>query len=78
MTTELNPDQPAPPNPTLLHPEAEPPEAAKGLPRLVLEARCHLGPTATPDEVVAELRRHGVETSPEQVRQVWPADALPR
>jgi len=57
-----------------MDPTTEPHEADKGLPRLVLEARCHLGPTATPETVVIELRNHGVETTVEDVLQLWPSD----
>jgi hypothetical protein len=63
---------PDPTTPT--DPAAEPAEVEKGLPRLVLEARCHLGPTATPETVVIELRNHGVEATVEDVQQLWPAD----
>jgi hypothetical protein len=55
-------------------PTTEPAECDKGLPRLVLEARCHLGPSATPEAVVIELRNHGVKTTVEDVRELWPAD----
>ena len=59
-------------------PAVEPAECDKGLPRLVLEARAHLGPNATPEEVVVELRTaHGVEATPHDVRELWPSDNAP-
>ena len=63
----MNPEKNSPADPT-----TEPAEGDKGLPRLVLEARCHLGPTATPETVVIELRNHGVEATVEDVRELWP------
>ena len=65
----MRPDEKLSPDPA-----AEPAEADKGLPRLVLEARTHLGPTATPDTVVLELRNHGVEAPVDDVEQLWPVD----
>ena len=59
-------------------PAVEPDECDKGLPRLVLEARAHLGPNATPEAVVIELRNnHGVEATPHDVRELWPGDDMP-
>ena len=44
----------------------------KGLPRLVLETHARLGPKATPEQVVDELRCGGVEATVEEVRSLWP------
>ncbi|HEY1189029.1 MAG TPA: hypothetical protein VGE74_15350 [Gemmata sp.] len=43
-----------------------------GLPLRVLQIRARLGGTATPEQVVAELRAEGLpEATEDQVRQVW-------
>jgi hypothetical protein len=44
----------------------------RGLPRLVLETHARLGPKATPEQVVDELRCGGVEATVEEVRSLWP------
>lgn len=50
------------------HPEDQPARpAVAGLGRLVLEARNRLGPDATPEQVIAELRSGGVDASPDEI-----------
>ncbi len=54
------------------NPEGQPcRETVVGLPRMVLEARTRLGPTATPEQVARELQNHGVDTTADIVRKVW-------
>lgn len=58
--------------------ESHPGERTPGLPRLVLEIRARLGPTATPEQVAAEVRAGGIRmATDEEVRQVWDEGHLP-
>jgi hypothetical protein len=53
-------------------------EQNPGLPSLVLEIRARLGPSASPEQVAAELRAAGYpNTSDEDVRQLWDEGHLP-
>lgn len=50
------------------HPEDQPSrDQAAGLGRMVLEARNRLGPQATPEQVIAELKSAGVDASPADI-----------
>jgi hypothetical protein len=41
------------------------------LKRMVQEARTRLGPAATPEQVAAELKARGVDTTPAAVKEFW-------
>lgn len=61
-----------------VNPTAQPPRPMiLGLPRLVIEAHARLGPDATPERIVEELKAGGVDTTAEAVRQVWDEGHLP-
>lgn len=52
--------------------ENQPPrDAVLGLGRMVIETRDRLGPSATPDAVVRDLRARGIGVTPEEVTRVW-------
>jgi hypothetical protein len=44
---------------------------------MVAEAHTRLGPDATPERVLQELRAGGVETTIEEVRKAWPGAGPP-
>lgn len=68
MPSETDDPRPAAPHWGTDHPEDQParPDVA-GLGRLVLEARNRLGPKATPEQVIAELRSGGVNANPADI-----------
>jgi hypothetical protein len=76
----MNPN-PTSPNPaeqegTTPHTAEPPHDLVTGLPRLVIESHTRLGPNATPERVVEDLRAIGVETTVEEVRGLWPEGGM--
>jgi hypothetical protein len=74
---DILPTEPVPGNPAAHWASPDPAELAfreqgLGLPRLVCESHARLGPLVTPEEVVADLRVHGIETTADDVRACWP------
>lgn len=70
------PNQPVPGNPAAhwgtTDPESQPSrDQVMGLPRLVIETRARLGPTATPEQVLADLKARDIDTTLEEVRSLW-------
>ena len=71
------PTDPVPGNPAghwgTSDPCAQPPRnLVLGLPRMVTEAVTRLGPGATPEQVLQDLRACGVEVTTDEVRKAWP------
>jgi len=54
------------------HPEDQPPhDEVLSLQALVQEARGRLGPGATPEAILADLRKRGLDVSRDDLTRVW-------